>query len=336
VGDELTTLADYRNRHAQYRTDASLQLAHARFPFIVTWDDHEVENDYAALVAEANDVPGATPVPAEEFRRRRARAYRAYFEHMPLGHDTALVGASARLFRRFSFGRLAELNVLDTRQFRSNQPCGGLFDQFPPAGDDLAFACGQERDPAATMTGAVQEAWLLHGLATSAARWKVIAQQVMMTRVNFTPTAPAALFNMDAWDGYVAARDRLLGFVGERAIPNVVVVTGDIHSSWVADLRASYDVPGAPVVATELVGPSITSSFAPEFIPAIQAALLHPSNAHVKFFDGVFRGYVHCDVDAERWRADFRAVATVLAPSSPVDTLATFEIADGAPGALPA
>ena len=336
LGGEPMTLDDYRNRHAQYRGDANLQAAHASFPFIVTWDDHEVENNYAGLISEDNDVPGRTPVSTDTFRQRRANAYRAYFEHMPLGNGAVLIGSAARLFRRFDFGRLAEINVLDTRQFRTNQPCGGPFDQLPPAGDDLAFACGQERDPAATMTGAFQEAWLKNGLASSKARWNVIAQQVMMTRMNFAPTAPAPIFNMDAWDGYAAARNRLLGFVGDRAIPNVVVVTGDVHSSWVADLRADFDVAGSPVVATELVGTSITSSFAPEFVPAIQAALQHPSNSHVKFFDGLFHGYVRCDVDEERWRATFRAVATVLAPASPVQTLATFEIADGVPGAVPA
>lgn len=336
VGGELMTLADYRNRHAQYRGDANLQAAHARFPFIVTWDDHEVENNYAGAISEDNDVPGAAPVPTEEFRRRRARAYQAYFEHMPLGPRTALDGADARLYRRFHFGRLAALSVLDTRQFRTNQPCGGAFDQLPPAGDDIAFACGQEHDPAATLTGAAQEAWLRRGLAGSRARWNVVAQQVMMTRINFAPTAPVPLFNMDAWDGYVAARNRLLGFVERRRVDNVVVITGDIHSSWVADLEADFDAAGSPVVATELVGTSISSGFAPEFVAAIEAALQHPSNAHVKFFDGLFRGYVRCDVDEDRWRADFRAVTTVLAPSSPVQTLASFEIRDGQPGALPA
>jgi len=337
VSGETMTLADYRNRHAQYKGDANLQAAHARFPFIVTWDDHEVENNYARFTSEDNDTPGRTPVPPEVFRQRRVRAYRAYFEHMPLRARATPDGASLRLFRRFRFGRRAQFSVLDTRQFRSNQPCGGTPDEFPPPpGDDVASACGRERDPAATMTGAAQEDWLLQGLASSRAQWNVIAQQVMVTRVNFAPTLPTPVFNMDAWDGYVAARNRLLGFVRDRGVPNVVVLTGDIHSSWVADLKANFDEPGSPVVATELVGTSISSDFAPPFVAAIEAALQHPSNDHVKFFNGDFRGYVRCDVDAERWRADFRAVATVLAASSPVVTLASFEVLDGVPGAVPA
>jgi alkaline phosphatase D len=165
--------------------------------------------------------------------------------------------------------------------------------------------------------------------------WNVIAQQVMMAPLKFAPHLPAAVLNMDTWDGYAAARDRLLGFVGQRAIGNVVVLTGDVHASFVADLEADFDPPGSHVVATELVGTSISSGFAPEAIGAIQAALQHPSN-HIKFFDGVFRGYVGCDVDDERWRADFRVVTTVLAPTSPVRTLASFEVRDGVPGAVPA
>lgn len=335
IGEEILTLADYRARHAQYRSDPHLQAVHARFPFIVTWDDHETENNYAGAISEDNDIPGEAPVPSEEFLRRRANAYQAYFEHMPLA-PPAPAGSEFRLFRRFRFGRLAELNVLDTRQFRTNQPCGGPADQLPPPGDDLAFACGAEQDPAATMTGAKQEDWLLRGLRSSDARWNVIAQQVMMTRVNFAPTAPVPLYNMDAWDGYAAARNRILGFVRDHAVPNVIVLTGDIHSSWAADLRANFDAAGSPVVATELVGTSITSDFAPELIPAIQAALQHPTNSHVRFFDGLLRGYVRCEVDEDRWRADFRAVSTVLAPTSPIATLASFEVRNGEPGVRPA
>ena len=334
VGGEPKTLADYRNRHALYKTDGNLQAAHAMFPFIVTWDDHETENNYAGEVSEDNDVPGATPVSAPAFRERRAQAYRAYFEHMPLDSRASLVGAKARLYRRFQFGRLAEISVLDTRQSRGNQPCGGALDALPPSGDDIAFACGGEHVPGSTMTGAAQESWLLSGLEDSRAQWRVIAQQVMMTRINFAPTAPTPVYNMDAWDGYVAARNRLLGFVADGDIDNVVVLTGDIHSSWVADLKADFDAPGSPVVATELVGTSVTSTFAPQFVAAIQAALQHPSNGHIRFFEGLSRGYVRCDVDADRWRADFRGVSTVLQPTATVQTLASFEIQDGVPGAV--
>ncbi len=276
---EITTLADYRNRHALYKTDTNLQAAHAMFPWIVTWDDHEVENNSAAATSEDNDIPGRAPVSPEAFLQRRANAYRAYFEHMPLSPSLRPQGPNLRLYRQLSYGRLAQFHVLDTRQFRSNQPCGGALDQIPPPGDDLALACGGELDPEATLLGGAQKAWLRGSLQRWHARWNVLAQQVMMARVNFAPTLPAPLLNMDAWDGAAAARNRLLGFVRDARIGNVVVLTGDIHSSWVTDLKADFADGASPVVATEFVGTSISSDFPPEFIAAIGAALAHPANA---------------------------------------------------------
>lgn len=339
---ETMSLADYRNRHAQYRSDPSLQAAHARFPFIVTWDDHEVEDNYAADVSVDNgDLDPTNNVLPADFRVRRAAAYRAFFEHMPLDPLRRPDGADALLFRRFSWGRLADISVLDTRQFRTDQPCAGPLDFFPPSGDDLVIPCGQDSD---TMMGTLQEAWLLDGLRRSRARWNVIAQQVMMAALDFgpgvaafNPNVPAGLSlrNVDAWDGYVAARNRLLGFVSDRNIENVVVLTGDTHTSFVADLKPDFANPTSPVVGTEFVGPSITSVFPPPLIPVVQAALLSPRNAHVKFFEGLLHGYVVCTVTPEEWRSDYRVVATTLVPDSPVHTLASFVVENGQPGAVP-
>jgi alkaline phosphatase D len=220
--------------------------------------------------------------------------------------------------------------VLDTRQFRSNQPCGGALDLAPPPGDDFALACGGELDSTATLTGEPQEAWLQRRLDGSAARWNVIAQQIMMASVDFNPAAPLALRNLDAWDGYAAARERLLGFVRDHRVRNPIALAGDIHSSWVSDLRPDFSAPGA-TVATEFVGTSISSSFPPEFIPLVQAAL--PANPHVKFFDGAFRGYARCDVDRRRWRTEFLAVSSVATPEATLQQLAAFEVEDGVPGA---
>lgn len=146
IGDEIQSLDDYRLRHAQYRGDPNLQAVHARFPFFVTWDDHEVENNYANSISEDNDIPGQTPVSSEAFLERRANAYQAYFEHMPLSPRRAPNGSRLPLFRRFRFGRLAKFHILDTRQFRSNQPCGGVADLLLPQGDDFAIPCGGELD----------------------------------------------------------------------------------------------------------------------------------------------------------------------------------------------
>jgi len=318
-GPEIVTLEDYRNRHALYKSDASLQAVHAAFPMIATWDDHETENDYAAAVSED---PAQPP---DVFLVRRAAAYRAYWEHMPLTRAQKPEGPDTLLYRRFRWGRLAEFNILDTRQYRSDQPCG----------DGLTVPCPAQLDPAATMTGPEQERWLLEGLADSEARWNVIAQQVMMMQANFGPAAQVPrLFNMDAWDGYVAARNRILGFLLHGRPSNPVVPTGDIHSSWVANLKADFDDPTSATVATELVGASISSDFPAQFVPAVQASL--PANPHIRFFDGLRHGYVRCDVDRYRWRADFRTVSTILEPVAPVSTLASFVVESGRPGAVPA
>jgi alkaline phosphatase D len=338
---ETFTLDDYRSRYAQYRSDANLQAAHARFPFIITWDDHEVEDNYAGDVSEDNgDADPGNNVPAADFRGRRTRAYKAFFEHMPL--DPQSPGDNPRLFRSFDWGRLARCNVLDTRQFRSDQPCGGAKDRLPPAGDDLVIACGEELNETATMMGAPQEAWMLDRLRNSRARWNVIAQQVMMASVNFGPgiaqfdpkLAGLQVRNVDGWDGYVAARNRLLSSVRQAAVRNLIVLTGDIHSSWVADLKTDFNDPAGPVVGTEFVGTSISSEFPAQFIPIVEAALLDPANAHVKFFEGELHGYVRCVVTPQQWRSDYRIVDTVLLPSSPVRTLKSFVINDNRPGAL--
>jgi alkaline phosphatase D len=182
---EIITLADYRDRYALYRTDSNLQAAHGAFPWIVTWDDHEVDNNYANLIPEDNQTQ-------EAFRKRRANAYQAYYEHMPLRQSSLPKGANALLYRRLTFGNLAEFNVLDTRQYRTNQPCD----------DGLKPRCPQAFDSNATMTGSKQEQWLTKGLDKSRSRWNVIAQQTMLAQYNFSSSPGAGVFNMDQWDGY--------------------------------------------------------------------------------------------------------------------------------------
>ena len=338
---EAMTLEDYRTRYAQYKTDPNLQAAHARFPFIVTWDDHEVEDNYAGDISENNgDADPTNDVPPAVFRARRAAAYQAFFEHQPLAPNVQ----PAQLFRRFDWGRLATFSVLDTRQYRTDQPCGGAADLLPPVGDDLVIPCGGEMAPSATMTGAAQEAWLLDGLRQSDARWNVVAQQIMMAALNYGPGVTqlfglpvgVSVRNVDAWDGYVAQRNRLLGTIGAEGIRNVVVLSGDAHVSFVADLKPDFADAASPVVATEFLGPSITSRSPALVVPIVQASLADPSNAHVRFFDGIFHGYVRCTVTPKLWQSDYRVVATVLAPTAPVHTLASFVVEDGSPGALPA
>lgn len=320
-GPEVDGLESYRNRHALYRTDADLQAAHAAHPFVVTWDDHEVDNNYAADVPE--DPDGPSQGSREAFLRRRAAGYQAYYEHLPLRRAQRPRGAGLPLYRRLTFGDLAELSVLDTRQYRTDQPCG----------DGLGARCAAALDEAATMTGPDQERWLLDGLGRSRARWNVVGQQTILAEYDFQ-AGPGELYNLDQWDGYVAARNRILSFLEKRRPANPVVLTGDIHSSWVHDLKADFADPGSATVGTEFVGTSISSDFPAPFVAPVVAAL--PDNPHTRFFDGAFRGYVRCDVTPQRWTSTFRVVDTVLVPGVPTRTLATFVVEDGRPGAQPA
>ncbi|MBW4559338.1 MAG: alkaline phosphatase [Trichormus sp. ATA11-4-KO1] len=314
-GPEIITLNDYRNRHALYKTDSNLQAAHAAFPWIVTWDDHEVDNNYANLIPEDDQT-------LEAFTKRRANAYQAYYEHMPLRRSSLPNGPDMLLYRRFTFGNLAEFNVLDTRQYRTDQPCD----------DGLKPRCPEAFDPNATMTGSEQEKWLLTGLDQSRSRWNIIAQQTMFAQYNFNSNPDIAVFNMDQWDGYVVARNRLLNFLNQRQPSNPVVITGDIHSSWVHDLKLDFNNPNSPTVGTEFIGTSISSDFPSQFIAPVQASL--SNNPHTKFFDGAFRGYVRCQLTPALWQTDYRVVSSIIDLNASVKTLASFVVENGQSGAL--
>ena len=198
VGGETRTLDEYRTRYAQYKTDVDLQRVHASMPFAVTWDNHEVDNDYAGVFSEE-------PMPMDMFLLRRAAAYQAYYEHMPLRASARPRAGAVHLYRRLQYGRLASFFVLDTRQYRSDQPCG--------AGP----ICAGSVDPATAMLGAEQERWFLNGIRQSGARWTVVPQQIMMAKVDFAPGAEERYFT-DHWNGYDAARSRILAAVCGAAI----------------------------------------------------------------------------------------------------------------------
>ena len=314
---EIITLNDYRSRYALYKTDPNLQAAHAAFPWAVTWDDHEVDNNYADEIPEDDQS-------RQEFLLRRANAYQAYYEHMPLRRFSLPQKADMRLYRRLSFGKLAEFNILDTRQYRTDQPCG---DGFKPS------RCAEAFDPNATMAGQNQEQWLFQNLDKSQAQWNVIAQQTMLAKYDFDARPESKLFNLDQWDGYVEARNRLLGFLDQRQPSNPVVITGDIHSSWVHDIKKNFSNPNSRTIATEFVGTSISSDFPAQSIAPVAAALA--DNPHTKFFDGTFRGYVRCQVSHKFWQSNYRIVNTVLTPNATISTLASFVVEDGQPGARP-
>ncbi len=313
-GGELASIGDYRNRYALYRTDADLQNAHAACPWVVTWDDHEFDNNYAADVSEETGVSRAS------FLERRASAYQAYYEHMPLRAAQLPNGSSMQLYRSLDFGRLARFAVLDTRQYRTDQPCG---DRTKPVCEGVA-------DPSATLLGDRQEAWLFQTLKGSASAWNVLPQQIMMARVDRQP-GEGVTRSMDQWSGYDVARARLIQFLADSRVRNPVVLTGDIHSNWVNDLLVDFDRPDSPVVATEFVGTSISSG--------------GDGGPNRDYADGVMRdnpfvrlhnaqrGYVVCDLTPTQFSARYRVLESVTRRAMPRRTLAEFVVEDGRPGA---
>jgi alkaline phosphatase D len=314
------SLVQYRNKYALYKSDPDLQAVHAQFPWIVTWDDHEVANDYADDQSQDRDD-------AAWFLRRRAAAYQAYYEHMPLRRAALPAGPHLQLYRRLGFGDLVAFSVVDDRQFRSHQAC-------PPierAGGNLEPDCAERHDPRRTMLGFEQERWLIDGLDRSPARWNVIAQQLLMAQLKHQPKSEGkAEFWTDGWDGYPNARERLLRFLAARRPANPVVIGGDIHSFWVTDLKPDFDDPASPTVATEFVGTSISS----RGIAYERTRATLRDNPHVKFFDSRKRGYVRCEVTPERWLTDLIAVDNVVQRDAPASTLASFVVESGRPGAL--
>ena len=314
---EVFTLDEYRARYTTYRSDADLQAAHASAPWVVTTDDHEVDNNYAGDVPEDDQ-------PRPEFLLRRAAAYQAFYEFMPLRRASMPSGPEMPLFRRLRFGSLMEMSVLDTRQYRSDQPCG----------DGTRPTCPQHVEPGRSILGRAQREWLFRGLAGADARWNVLAQQVMVARLRGVDDAGEETWSMDKWDGYPAERQALLDVLAEARPPNPVVLTGDIHSSWVADLKRDFEDESSAVVGTELVGTSITSGGdGRDMTPGGARALSH--NPHIKFYNGQ-RGYVTATLTPDLWTTAYRVVPVVSEPGGPVATRATFVIEAGRPGAVEA
>ncbi|TDK64248.1 alkaline phosphatase [Bacillus salipaludis] len=303
IGQEIITLQDYRNRYAQYRSDANLKAAHAAFPWIVTWDDHEVENNYANVIPEKGQS-------VEEFIKRRAAAYQAYYENMPLRKSTML-GGNMQLYRSFQYGNLANFFVLDTRQYRDDQANG----------DKSSPQTAESLDPNRTLMGMEQEKWLLDNLEHSKSVWNVMAQQIFFAQRNYG-TAASPKFSMDAWDGYPAARQHLLDFAKNRNIDNLIILSGDVHANWASNLLTNFDDPNSKIIGAEFVGTSITSGGDGSDKRADTDKILG-LNPHIQFFND-FRGYVRCKVTPEKWQADYRVVPYVSSQGADITTRASF------------
>jgi alkaline phosphatase D len=318
VGPKLTTLADYRIRHSQYRSDPLLHGMHARCPWLVTWDDHEFENNYA------NDISERAGVDPIEFLEQRANAYQAYYEMMPLRKQSLPQGPDMKLYRTVGFGRLARFQVLDTRQYRTDQPNG----------DRASELNADALNPKNTMLGRKQRGWLQAALLQSPATWNVLAQQVMMGMVNIFG-GPDQRYSMDQWPGYAYERMKLVEFLQTRRIPNPVVLTGDIHSNWANDLRVDDRDPDLPIVAAEFVGTSISSGGNGSDQSAKGLDAFFKANPCVRFHNRQ-RGYVRCDVTPSQWKTDYVVVPEVTKPGGPAHVRASFLLEAGKPGLQPA
>jgi alkaline phosphatase D len=323
-GIEAATLPTYRNRYAQYRLDPDLQRLHAQVPALVTWDDHEVQNDYADKWSETFDDP-------EQFLMRRAAAYQAFYEHMPVRPIISRPnGPLMRVYDRFTSGDLIEISVIDGRQYRSRQAC-----YRPPnrGGGHLETnaSCPERLNAGRTMLGFAQEAWLYSGLAHSKARWNLIAQDVLMAQLRRKRDGIDAFWT-DDWNGYPANRQRLLQHIYDSKVSNPVVISGDIHSFFANDLKLDFDDESSPIVATEFVGTSI-SSYGPPYDPI---ARLLPDNPHVHFFDSRQRGYALVDVTPDAMQVQMRAVSDAQDPKATISTFKTFAVEAGRPGVVQA
>ncbi|MEU2562034.1 alkaline phosphatase D family protein [Streptomyces longispororuber] len=295
-GPEILTLADYRKRHALYKGDASLRAAHAAHPWFLTWDDHEVVNDYSG-------TGGGAP-----FMKRRAAAYQAWFEHMP--HRDSFGGSALpdpEIHRVRRWGDLLELTVLDLRSHRSAQNL-----------------------PDGTILGAEQKAWLKKTVDRAPDSWHVWANSIMLSQLRGRPGG-SYMFT-DQWDGFLAERKEVLGHVHASGLEDLVVVTGDWHSAFVDDVRTDFDAPDSPLVGTEFTAHSVTSgAYSPEW-NAKNGPLMGKANPHLKYFEGNRYGYDVYEVTPERFSAHMRVIGDRRDPRSPVSTLTTFHVDRGRAG----
>ena len=314
------TLADYRNRYALYKSDPDLQAAHAAHPFIVTWDDHEVVNDYA------NDISPTDPDP-KTFLAVRAAAYQAYWEHMPLPNALRPAGSAMRLYDRFRFGDLVDLHVIDDRQYRAHNACRA---ELKPG--RMITDCAERLDPARTMLGAEQEAWFASGMKAASARWNLVAQQTLMAELDRSKEGGRHTFWADGWDGYPMARQKLIDAIAASPVRDTVVVGGDVHSFWVTELKQDFTQPKSATVATEFVGGSITSQGPPE--KALQEIL--PHNPHITYAKSGIYGYGLVTFSPKSATLQVRTVQSIKDAKSPIATAARFVVEAGQPGAKPA
>lgn len=311
VGPETVTLWDYRNRYALYKLEAPLQAAHAASPWIVAMDDHEIDNNWAADVPQ--DPWAQTPL---EFKVRKLAALQAYYEHMPLEEPPALNGLDSHLqmYGVFRFGP-AQVHLMDTRQYRSDQVCEA-------GGNPADRSCDALSDPYLSMTGPAQERWLLRELKASRAPYNVIASQTWFAPYRYNAPADAPAVNMDQWDGYPVQRLRLIEAMA--GVSNPVVLSGDWHCAAAMRIhRDPWDAKSARI-GHNFCGTSIASHC--PWSQAMTAA--KDFNGHLDYYNGDKRGYLRCEVSERNWRSEYRIVADPRDPRSAVTTDVTIDTRD--------
>ncbi|SDN69904.1 alkaline phosphatase D family protein [Allokutzneria albata] len=323
---EVLTLSDYRKRHAQYKTDPHLKRLHAAVPWTITWDDHEVANNAWSGGAGNHD-----PATEGDWAARRAAARRAYFEWMPVRNT------GDRLYRKLRFGTLAELSMLDLRSYRSKQ---------------VKILSGEVDDPKRSLAGGEQLTWLVDGLVSSTARWKLVGNPVMISPTLIPPLpsnilgpllsllglpAEGGVVFTDQWDGYTADRRTLLDALGRNKVTNTVFLTGDVHSSWACDVPADAGLyPLSPSLATELVCPSVTSDniddilhVPPRTAAVIAEKALRGLNRHVKWVEYDSHGAAVLDVTPSSLRMDWYFLADRTKPDSSARLAKSFRVRNG-------
>ena len=335
-GGVTLTLDDYRARYALHKSEPELQAMHAACPWLVEWDDHEVQNDYAGL------APGSGPVSAAgmDFTARRAAAYQAYYEHMPLRASVLTrslqgleQGAETRIYGSVPFGRLATFHLLDDRQYRSPEACVGK----PGSGMVDPATCDIWNDPKRTLLGTTQEQWLDKALEQAAEKqkalkrgegnWQILGMQTLFGQRDSRP-GPGQLFWTDGWDGYAPARQRFTETLQRHQVQDVVMLGGDVHENWVGHIKADYDDPKSAALGVEFCGTSITSRSGGDNtkVPKWLA-----ENPHFVFGDTAHRGYGVVEFTPKQLTTTLRVVDDVAQRDSGISTLAKFEVQAGRP-----
>jgi alkaline phosphatase D len=311
------TLAEYRRRYALYKSDRDLQASHAACPWAVTWDDHEVANDYASDRSE-------TLMPRDDFLALRAAAYQAFYEHMPLRPAQRPRGPDARLYRALRFGDMATVLLVDDRQYRSYHAC-----PKPGRGGSnvVGDECAERVDPSRTMLGAAQERWMADALGKTKAHYTIVAQQTLVAQLDENEGQGRKVWT-EAWDGYPAARQRMIDAIADTRASNPIIVGGDMHTFYAADAKRDYDRPASATVATEFVGGSITSQ-------APAQNLLDrwiKNNPHMYLAEGRLHGYGRCILTRRGAEVAFRALDDHRRADSAIRSFKTYAVEPGRPG----